>query len=53
VVPFLQAHPDMAFQHDNATRHTALSVCDFLQNRNVNVLPRARISIPLSTSGTC
>ena len=23
VVPFLQAHPDMTFQHDNATSHTA------------------------------
>jgi hypothetical protein len=39
VVPFLQAHPDMTFQHDNATSHTAPSVCDFLQDRNVSVLP--------------
>ena len=23
VVPFLQAHPDMTLQHDNATSHTA------------------------------
>ena len=23
VVPFLQAHPDMTLQHDNATGHTA------------------------------
>jgi len=30
VVPFLQAHPDMTLQHDNATSHTARSVCDFL-----------------------
>ncbi|CDQ71919.1 unnamed protein product [Oncorhynchus mykiss] len=39
VVPFLQAHPDMTLQHDNATSHTARSVFDFLQDRNVNVLP--------------
>ena len=39
VVPFLQAHPDMTRQHDNATSHTASSVCDFLQDRNVSVLP--------------
>jgi transposase len=39
VVPFLQAHPDMTFQHANATSHTARSVRDFLQDRNVNVLP--------------
>uniref|UniRef100_A0A674CV59 Dynamin-1-like protein n=1 Tax=Salmo trutta TaxID=8032 RepID=A0A674CV59_SALTR len=31
VVPFLQAHPDMTLQHDNATSHTARSVRDFLQ----------------------
>ena len=39
VVPFLQAHPDMTLQHDNATSHTAHSVCDFLQGRNASVLP--------------
>ena len=39
VVPFLQAHPDMTLQHDNATSHIALSVGDFLQDRNVSVLP--------------
>ena len=39
VVPFLQAHPDMTLQHDNATSHTARSVQDFLQDRNVSVLP--------------
>ena len=39
VVPFLQAHPDMSLQHDNATCHTAHSVRDFLQDRNVSVLP--------------
>jgi hypothetical protein len=39
VVPFLQAHPDITFQHDNATSHTAHSVRDFLQDRNVSVLP--------------
>ena len=36
VVPFLQAHPDMTLQHDNTTSHTG---CDFLQDRNVSVLP--------------
>jgi hypothetical protein len=36
VVPFLQAHPDMNLQYDNATSHTAR---DFLQDRNVSVLP--------------
>uniref|UniRef100_A0A8C7GGU9 Tc1-like transposase DDE domain-containing protein n=1 Tax=Oncorhynchus kisutch TaxID=8019 RepID=A0A8C7GGU9_ONCKI len=39
VVPFLQAHPDMTLQHDNATSQTARSVCDYLQDRNVSVLP--------------
>ena len=39
VVPFLQAPPDMTLQHDNATSHSARSVRDFLQDRNVNVLP--------------
>ena len=39
VVPFLQAHPDMSLQHDNATNHTARSVRDFLQDRNAHVLP--------------
>uniref|UniRef100_A0AAZ3P0B5 Tc1-like transposase DDE domain-containing protein n=1 Tax=Oncorhynchus tshawytscha TaxID=74940 RepID=A0AAZ3P0B5_ONCTS len=39
VVPFLQAHPDKTLQHDNATSHTARSVRDFLQDRNVSVLP--------------
>ena len=39
VVPFLQAHPDMTLQHDNATSHTARSVHDFLQERNVSVRP--------------
>jgi hypothetical protein len=28
VAPFLQAHPDMTLQHDNATSHTARTVCD-------------------------
>jgi hypothetical protein len=35
---FLQAHPDMTLQHDNATSYTARSVRDFLQDRNVSVL---------------
>ena len=39
VVPFLQAHPEMTLQHDNGTSHTARSVHDFLQDRNVGVLP--------------
>uniref|UniRef100_A0AAZ3PDI9 Tc1-like transposase DDE domain-containing protein n=1 Tax=Oncorhynchus tshawytscha TaxID=74940 RepID=A0AAZ3PDI9_ONCTS len=39
VVPFLQAHSDMTLQHDNATNHIACAVCDFLQDRNVSVLP--------------
>ena len=39
VVAFLQAHPDMTLQHDNATNHTARCVCDFLQDRDVSVLP--------------
>jgi hypothetical protein len=33
VVTFLQAHPDMTLQHDNATSHTARSGHDFLQDR--------------------
>ena len=36
VLPFLQSHPDMTFQHDNATSQT---VRDFLQDRNTCVLP--------------
>ena len=39
VVSFLQAHPDMTLQHDNDTSHTAPSVRDVLQDRNVSVLP--------------
>ena len=39
VVPFLQAHPDMTLQHDNASSHTAHSVNDFLQDKNVRDLP--------------
>ena len=39
VVPFLQAHPDMTLQFDNVTSHTACSVHDFMQDRNVSVLP--------------
>jgi transposase len=39
VVPFLQAHPDMTLQHDKVSSHTARSVRDFLQDRNVSVLP--------------
>ena len=39
VVSFLQDHPHMTLQHDNATSHTDRSVRDFLQDRNVSVLP--------------
>ena len=39
VVPFLPAHPDLTLQHDNVTSHTARTVRDFLQDRNVSVLP--------------
>ena len=39
VVPFLQAHPDMTLQHENATTHRTSSMADFLQDRNVSVLP--------------
>ena len=39
VISFLQAHPDMTLQHDNATSHTARSVCDVLQDRNASGLP--------------
>jgi hypothetical protein len=48
VVPFLQAHPDMTPQHDNATSHTACSVCDFLQDRNVSVLSWPAKSLDLN-----
>jgi transposase len=50
VVPFLQAHPDMTLQHDNATSFTARSVCDFLQDRNVSVLPWPAKSSDLNPS---
>ena len=39
VLPFLQGHPDMTLQHDNATSHTVHSVRDFMQDRDVSVLP--------------
>ena len=39
MVPFLQAHADMTLQHGVDTSHIACSVCDFLQDRNVCVLP--------------
>ena len=48
VAPFLQAHPDMTLQQDNATSHTAHSVCDFLQDRNVSVLPWPAKSLDLN-----
>uniref|UniRef100_A0A8K9X168 Transposase Tc1-like domain-containing protein n=1 Tax=Oncorhynchus mykiss TaxID=8022 RepID=A0A8K9X168_ONCMY len=48
VVPFLQAHPEMTLQHDNATSHTVRSVCDFLQGRNVSVLPWPAKSLDLN-----
>uniref|UniRef100_A0AAZ3QHB5 Tc1-like transposase DDE domain-containing protein n=1 Tax=Oncorhynchus tshawytscha TaxID=74940 RepID=A0AAZ3QHB5_ONCTS len=48
-VHFLQAHPDMTLQHDNATSHTARSVHDFLQDRNISVLPWSAKSPDLNT----
>ena len=48
VVPFLQAHSDMILQHDNATSHTARSVRDFKQDRNVSVLPWPAKSLDLN-----
>ncbi|XP_064880588.1 integrator complex subunit 4-like isoform X1 [Oncorhynchus nerka] len=48
VVPFLQAHPDMTLQHDNATSHAARSVRDFLQGRNVSILPCPAKSLDLN-----
>ena len=48
VVPFLQAHPNMTLQHDNATIHTARSVRDFLQDSNVSVLPWPAKSLDLA-----
>ena len=33
VVTFLQAHPVMTLQHDNATSHTARSVHDFQERQ--------------------
>ena len=48
VVPFLQAHPDVTLQHDNATSNTARSVRDFLQDRNVRVLPWPAKSLDLN-----
>ena len=48
VVPFLQANPDMTLQHDNATSHTARSVRNFLQDRNVGVLTWAAKSPALN-----
>uniref|UniRef100_A0AAZ3SGQ7 Tc1-like transposase DDE domain-containing protein n=1 Tax=Oncorhynchus tshawytscha TaxID=74940 RepID=A0AAZ3SGQ7_ONCTS len=48
VVPFLQAHPDMNLQHENATSHTARSVRDFLQDRNASVLPWLANSLDLN-----
>ena len=47
VVPLMQAHPDMTLLHDNATSHTARSVRDFLQDRNVSVLPWPACSVLL------
>ena len=39
VVPFLQAHPYMTLQHENATTYRTSSMADFLQDMNVSVLP--------------
>jgi hypothetical protein len=43
MVPFLQAHPDMTLQYDLgsslAMTQPYCTFCDFLQDRNVSVLP--------------
>ena len=39
VVPFLQAPPALTLQHEHAISHTARSLRDLLQNKNVSVLP--------------
>jgi hypothetical protein len=55
VVTFLQAHPDMILRHDNAA--TLLILCVISCKTGMSVFchgqQKARISIPLSTSGTC
>jgi transposase len=38
----------MTLQHDNATSHTARSVREFLQDRNVSVLPWPAKSLDLN-----
>ena len=43
-----KAHPDITLQHDNATSHTACSVRDFLQDRNVSVMPWPAKSLDLN-----
>ena len=48
VVLFLQAHPDMTLQYDNATSHTARSVRESLQDRNDSVLPWPAKSLDLN-----
>ena len=48
VVPFLQAHPDMTLQHDNATSHTTRSVREFLQDGNGSALPWQANSLELN-----
>ena len=45
---FLQAHPDITLEHDNATSYTARSVRNFLQDRNVSVLPWPAKSLDLN-----
>ena len=39
---------DILLPHDNATSHTACSVHDFLQDRNVSVLPWLEKSLDLA-----
>jgi hypothetical protein len=54
VVLFLQTHPGMTLQHDNATSHTARSVRDILQDSNVSVLPwQQRAMNPIEYLWTC
>ena len=39
MVPFINAHPQVNFQQDNAFSHTARLTRDYLNNNNVNVFP--------------
>uniref|UniRef100_A0A674A4G5 Gephyrin n=1 Tax=Salmo trutta TaxID=8032 RepID=A0A674A4G5_SALTR len=47
--PTPKAPPDMTLHHDNATSHSARSVLDFLQDRNVSILPWPVKSLDLNS----